>query len=894
MQRQTCRRWQVGTLEFTFRLPVIFSSFPPMRPFFLAFLSSLAVSCVSADEALRSHIEFFEKRIRPLLVERCVGCHGEKKQEGELRIDSRTQVLRDLVERGKPEESRLVQVLLYTEDDVQMPPKGKLRAQQISDVYAWIQSGAVWPAESKFGTADAFDSEAWRTHWAFQPIQDPPRPDFGEANWHPVDVFVRRRLHDKGVSASPLADGPVLVRRLSYAVTGLPPDAQDLAAAAAQQDEGGLFQWLVKYTDRLLASPQFGERWGRYWLDISRYADTRGYVFTADREYKEAWKFRDWVIRSLNEDMPYDEFLMRQIAGDQMPGNDDPAQLAAMGFLTLGRRFLNNRHDIIDDRIDVLTRGTMALTVTCARCHDHKFDPIPTADYYSLYGVFDSSQEPGNAPSALRLVDLPKPREPYIFVRGSAARRGDRVSRHFLTALSREAPQPFTQGSGRLELAKKIASRENPLTARVAVNRIWLRLFGRGLVDASSDFGVRTPEPTHPELLDHLSTWFVNHNWSRKALIRYILISYTFLQSSERRPDAEQVDPENRLLARMSRTRLDFEAFRDSLLQVSGQLSSQIGGTSVSITSQPFSNRRTVYARVDRQNLPGVFRTFDFASPDSHSSKRYQTTVPQQALFQFNSPFMLAQAQASSEQCSTSDPNAAVRELYELILLRLPTESEQKAAVNFLETATRLQPNNQMAAGWHYGYGELNDDQTGLQSFHHLPVFQKGAWQGGAKAPDKHLGWCSLRAKGGHPGHNTGLCAVRRWVADRDSQISIQSAAAHNLAKGDGVHLMIYAGQQTLAKEHLLNRRQQLNAGLKNSLTVKAGDVVDFVAFCGPSDSFDSFDWSIRINQSSNGRPVRQWDSQRDFSGIKSEGRVSPLAQLAQVLLMSNEFSFVD
>ncbi|MEO2028781.1 MAG: PSD1 and planctomycete cytochrome C domain-containing protein [Fuerstiella sp.] len=843
---------------------------------------------------------FFERHVRPLLVEKCVGCHGPDKQEGDIRLDSRDQVLigtdevAALVNPEQVDESRLLQVMLYSEDDVQMPPKAKLEASHIETVKKWIRDGAYWPETMDFGKAKAIDPDAWRKHWAFQPIADPSPPADAGQSTHPVDAFIGRRLRNQGVNPSPQADGRTLVRRMSVAIIGLPPDAKDLDAAAAISDPQQLTTWLNDYADRLLARPQFGERWARYWLDVSRYADTKGYVFTADREYKDAWRFREWVIKSLNSDMPYDEFLIRQLAGDRLPDNQDPQQLAAMGFLTLGRRFLNKTPDIIDDRIDVVSRGTMGLTVTCARCHDHKFDPIPMADYYGLYGVFDSSHEPQNEPSPLRLVDREKPREPVIFIRGSAGNRGDRVTRHFLTALSKGEPKPFTDGSGRLELARKIASPENPLTGRVAVNRIWLRLFGTGLVDSPSDFGVRTPPPSHPELLDHLATLFISHNWSRKAVVRHILTSQTWRQSSDPRPDVAEADPENRLLARMSRRRLNFEAFRDALLVVSGSLDQTVGGKSVDITKKPFTKRRAVYARIDRQNLPGTFRTFDFASPDSHVAQRFETTVPQQALFQLNNTFVMEQAESIAAQLTQdniSQPAATVGELFTMILQREPTEHEVAAATLFLTATAEMIPKSNSGVGWHYGWGEIQDDKTKVLRYEPLPACHENRWGGSDKLPDGKLGWCSLNREGGHTGRDLRHCPIRRWIADRDSSIRIRSFLKHSTDQGDGVHGHILFQDRSLGTAHVHNSGRELAT---EEFTVRAGESVDFVADCGANESHDSFTWKITIEQSVNGRQVRTWDSSAEFSSEAATSRLGAVAQLAQTLMLANEFMFVD
>ncbi|MCA9084411.1 MAG: PSD1 domain-containing protein [Planctomycetaceae bacterium] len=861
-------------------------------------LSLWPVSQTTADDAA----DFFETNVRPVLVERCVSCHGPDKQEGELRLDSRQQVFHGnetvgaLVKPGHPDESRLLQVILYSEDDVQMPPKAKLEQPQIDAIRHWIQAGAVWPEHGDFGKANAFDPNAWRQHWAFQPVTDPAPPQLaGDAKHHPIDAFVRSKLQQLSISPSPRAEGRVLVRRLAVALTGLPPAREDLEAAAALEGDP-LLQWLTGYADRLLSSPQFGERWARYWLDISRYADTKGYVFQEDREYKDAWQYREWVINAYNSDMPYDEFLSRQIAGDRFPDSSDPKQLAAMGFLTLGRRFLNNVHDIIDDRIDVLCRGTQALTVGCSRCHDHKYDPIPMADYYSLYGIFNSSDEPKNEPSTLRLVDLEKPREPVIFLRGNPASRGDRITRHFLTALSPPGePEAFTDGSGRLELARKITSKDNPLTARVAVNRIWLRLFGNGLVDSPSDFGVRTAPPSHPELLDHLSSYFMQHNWSRKQLIRYMVLSETWLQSSAPREDVFEQDPENRLLCRMPRRRLDFEAFRDSVLAASGDLDlTSIGGTSVDITAEPYTGRRTVYARIDRQNLPGVFRTFDFASPDSHSPKRFETTVPQQALFQMNHPFMMQRAESiAGRTLSTSgdSPEAVVRGLYSGILQREPDADELAASLSFLEASRSMAPPDVEGLGWQYGWGELSADKTAVAGFQRFPVFAQDRWSGGEKLPDAKLGWCMLNRDGGHTGHGLKFCAIRRWIADRDSTITITSSLHHGTDQGDGVHGHIICRGQSLGSVHAHHAERPLSVA---AIPVSAGESVDFVAESGANESHDSFRWKISIRQEVDGQVIRQWISDKDFSGGAARTRLKPVQQLAQTLFLTNEFMFVD
>lgn len=845
--------------------------------------------------------DFFEQRIRPMLLEKCIECHGPAKQENGVRLDRREDVLTGkagdvpLINLSAPDESRLLKVLHYADDDTQMPPSGKLMDVEIEYVRQWIAAGATWPVTSDLEGEARRRAERWREHWAFLP---PVMPDLSSVKEgeNPIDHFISTKLAANQLAMSAAAPSKVLIRRLSFALVGVPPELSDLAAADEAVASGSFDTWKTDYINRLLNSPQFGERWGRYWLDIARYADTKGYVFTEDREYPDAWKYREWVINALNSDMPYDEFLKRQLTADRMTGSDDPAQLAAMGYLTLGRRFLNNSHDIIDDRIDVVTRGMLGLTATCARCHDHKFDPIPTADYYSLYGVFASSDEPKNEPSPLRLVDRPNPVEPVIFQRGSPGNRGDKVPRRFLTALSPpDAPQ-FTDGSGRLELANSIASRTNPLTARVAVNRIWMHLFDRGLVDNPSDFGVRTDPPTHPEVLDFLAISFMDQGWSVKSLIRQIVTSKTWQQSSDRRPDAEAVDQENRLLARMNRTRLDFEAQRDAVLAVSGKLDPTVGGTSVDITKEVNSGRRTIYARIDRQNFPGLFRTFDVASPDATAARRFQTTVPQQALFQLNSPFIMNHAveiaTATESVATPQDRTTRMINLFKTILRREPTSAEIDEALSFVNQLASVHDATGGPFGWSYGYGTLNESQQSVTAFTPFPSIKDGTWQGGDKLPDEKLGWTSLNRRGGHPGGTPSLCAIRRWTADRDCRVFLNSVLAHSQDQGDGVRCRIVcSGRGILSDVTALNSTE---TGSVEAFEIKAGEFIDFVVDCRTNEAHDSFKSAIIITQFTGGKNQRVWRSQADFKDGPGEGQLDAWSQLAQALLLTNEFVFVD
>src|SRR5579885_560826 len=370
--------------------------------------------------------EFFEKRVRPVLVENCQACHGDKKQRGGLRLDSRAALLKGgengpAVAPGDPGKSRLIQAVRHA-GDLKMPPKKQLPAEAVEALAAWVKMGAPWPETPQAAQGDPLSPAAARDrHWAFRPVRKPVLPAVRHEGWvrTPVDRFILARLEEKGHRPAPPADRRTLLRRITFDLIGLPPTPEEVDAFLNDPSPDAY----EKVVDRLLASPHYGERWGRHWLDVARYADTKGYVFTDERRFPFSYTYRDWVIRSLNEDLPYDQFVLQQLAADQLlpltlssppaaggegrVGGDDKRSLAAMGFLTLGRRFLNNPHDIIDDRIDVVCRGLMGLTVACARCHDHKYDPISQKDYYALYGVFASSVEPKELPVLMEPTPSP-------------------------------------------------------------------------------------------------------------------------------------------------------------------------------------------------------------------------------------------------------------------------------------------------------------------------------------------------------------------------------------------------------------------------------------------------------------------------------------------------------
>ncbi len=726
-------------------------------------------------------IEFFEQKIRPVLADQCYKCHGPDKQKGELRVDSRAALLKGsdsgiVLVPGEPEKGTLIKSIRH-ETENHMPAKAeKMPDAEIAVFTEWVKMGAPWPENDKPASTNA---DRAKTHWAFQPINAPavPQPaDAGQWATSELDRFVLVKLEAKQLAPSPLASRYTLIRRASFTLTGLPPTAAEVGFF--EKDGDSTPAAFAKVVDRLLASPRYGEKWGRHWLDVARYADHRGYLAGNDsREYPFAYTYRDWVIRALNDDLPYDQFLIRQLAADLPGSGAAPDDLAALGFLTLGRRFLNDQNLIIDDRIDVAVRGTMALTVGCARCHDHKFDPVSAKDYYALYGVFASCNEekdPGKLPllpggkagaayekmraqreaelrefdaksakqltqqiqfatglpvvlpaesidSLLKdkfftrqlrddrrkieakmantelsdgapprahvLTDKAQPITPHVFIRGNPARQGEAVSRRFISFLGGEA-KPFTAtGSGRLDLAHAIVAKENPLTARVLVNRVWMYQFGVGLVRTPGDFGAKSDAPNEPELLDFLAAKFVADGWSLKKLQRTVMLSSTWMQTSDTRADGLALDPDNRLLWHQNRQRLTWESLHDSLLAASGELDETMYGRPVQIFTQPYPKRRAIYGYIDRQNLPATLRTFDFASPDLMNPQRAVTNVPQQALYMLNSPFIFARAASlveGAEYASSGIEPPQVQSLYSRVLSRPPTAEETAIALRYV------------------------------------------------------------------------------------------------------------------------------------------------------------------------------------------------------------------
>ena len=708
-------------------------------------------------------MEFFEAQVRPLLVNRCYECHSAKSDpvEGGLRLDSRIAWQRGgdsgtVIVPGKPAESRLLKAVLYQDPTLAMPPNNALSKREIEVLRKWIELGAPdsRTEEIESGIRE-IDMEAGRQFWSFQPIRDPPPPTVTNEAWvqMPVDRFVLARLEEQGLMPVNRASRRDLIRRASLDVLGLPPTLEEIECFVNDESSNA---W-PRLVDRLLASEHYGERWGRHWLDVARYADDQLRDEYFYRDLPHAWRYRDWVVQALNDDMPFDQFVLQQLAGDVLVDTYGPQATVATGFLALGMIYGDDggtpegiamaKAETLDDRVDTITRGLLGLTVSCARCHDHKFDPIPTTDYYSLAGVFHNLKYVEDAPlvtadiveqyqkacnridriteaiSAAKkasdtqnIADLTRELQettksaPEIYprahamiedgnsdlrvaLRGNLLKPGQIAPRHFLTVIAGDDPPRFSQGSGRLELAQAIVSPDNSLTARVIVNRIWQHYFGRGIVASSSNFGALGERPTHPQLLDWLASRLISAGWSLKSVHRQILLSSVYRLGTEFNQHNDKIDGSNLWLWRMNRRRLDIETQRDSLLHISGELDTRIGGP-----AEPdllASRRRTVYGAVRRDNKSDsdeLLRMFDFPNPRLSSSGRSSTTTAQQQLFSLNSRFVIERARAAGRRVSERSPESsddprfsnAVREVFLLVLGREPSIEESTLADEFI------------------------------------------------------------------------------------------------------------------------------------------------------------------------------------------------------------------
>lgn len=705
-----------------------------------------APSVLLADEIFSpEQIQFFETNIRPLLARHCYECHSEKSEElqGELRLDERATLLQGgksgaAVVPGDPEASLLISAVRY--ESLEMPPKRKLPARDVELITQWVRMGAPFPASADGRGAerlrDEFEiTDEDRKHWSYRPIARPDPPQVANRKWasSAIDLFVLRRLEAEGLAPNAPATKRELIRRAYFDLIGLPPTPEEIDQTVADPSP----QAWPKLIDNLLARPQYGERWGRHWLDVVRFAQTNGYEYDADKP--KAWRYRDYVIRAFNQDMPFDQFVVEQLAGDELEELTDDS-LTATGFYRLGvwdedaddKRAAE--FDGLDDMLSTIGQAFLGQTIGCARCHDHMFDPIAQKDYYRMLAFvrnvkyYDTTTDDNK--KATILSNLPSgngwaltvrehgrdPLATHLLIRGDAGTPSDEVHPAVLEVLRDAtddgpaelpaAPEGRSSSGRRSVLARWIASADNPLTARVITNRIWQHHFRQGIVRTPNDFGRAGLAPTHPALLDWLAAELIAGNWSIKQLHRTIMLSTTYQMSSRAEGPAAVHDPGNQLLWRQNLRRLDAEAIRDSVLAVGGQLNLEPGGRGVfprvargvvagqsrpgwgwDISSPEERRRRSVYIFVKRGVRVPMIESFDYVNTTSPLAVRTTTTVAPQALILLNSRFMTEQSAALAERIRNEagdDQTAQVQRLYRLAVGRSATEDELARAQQFL------------------------------------------------------------------------------------------------------------------------------------------------------------------------------------------------------------------
>ena len=779
-----------------------------------------------ASAGTAEELAFFESKIRPVLVEHCHECHSASSKiiQGGLLLDSRSGIRAGGdsgpgIVPGDQAQSLVLAAIRH--ETFEMPPDRKLPDSIIADFEAWVMRGAADPREQpseSVARKKGVDWEAARNHWAFRPIADPRPPAIDDPNgWveNPIDQFVLQTLSAEGMKPAPRVDKWTLIRRATFDLTGLPPTPEEVEAFLADPSPDAY----PRLIERLLQSPHYGERWGRHWLDVVRYADSNG--ADENHDLPTAWRYRDWVVRMFNRDLPFDQFVIQQLAGDMLPTPADEQEagdlLTATGMLVIGPKMLAEQDkdkmiiDIVDEQIDTVTRTLFGMTVACARCHDHKFDPISSEDYYALAGIFYSTKtmadrafvsnwmerplpsaeitakraeyqpkidaakaelataeqslaaaeekakqaaaasptpaadatgaqaeapadtaaettpaKPAQSdPEAIKAeieslkanvaklkehvdkvvkempafltvmaADEAEPKDLPVHIRGNhLALEKEVVLRRMPKLLSEVAPPPELpkDRSGRLELARWLTSIDHPLTARVLVNRVWMWHFGEALVRTPSNFGLQSQAPTHPELLDWLARQWAKEGWSLKQLHRLIMLSSTYQMASDVDPsvaaDYAAKDPENRLLHRQNRRRLEAEPIRDSVLAVGGGLDMTLGGRAPDTAAR----RRAVYLPINRAALYEMFSTFDYVETANHIEQRPTTTVPHQALFLLNSPLVHEQADRIARGIERHGDSSLARidSLFWLLYSRGASPAETQRALTFLEAARR-------------------------------------------------------------------------------------------------------------------------------------------------------------------------------------------------------------
>jgi hypothetical protein len=679
----------------------------------------------------------FERDIAPILKSRCLECHNSAEKSGGLDLSGSAGLSKGgesgpAIVPGRPDESHLIERIAAGE----MPPgkHGKARpltAEERGRLARWIAAGARWPQAR---TLDVFEStsdiRAGRDWWSLQPIRRPeiPMPPPGEHAENPIDAFILRGLKPHELSMAPTADRRTLIRRVSFDLVGLPPTFDEIEAFGAD----GSPDAYEKLIDRMLASPHYGERWGRFWLDVARYAETCGYE--RDQPKPHAWRYRDWVVRALNDDKPFDRFVLEQLAGDELPDRGE-ATVVATGFLRLGtwndepNDPQEYKYERLEDMVHATSSAFLGMTVKCARCHDHKFDPVRQADYYRMASAFWAGFiEPGprellGGPDAKALghdvlgwTDRGREVPPlHLLKKGEPNRPGPVVDPGHLSmlpALDRpwDPPPPGARTTERrLQLARWIADTRNPLPARVWVNRAWQHHFGEGLVRSPDNFGFTGEKPTHPRLLDWLASELIAGGWKTKPIHRLILLSRAYQQSTihPRQVAYARVDAGNRLWWHAERRRLDAEALRDRLLFVAGRLDlHRLGGPSflpkvsadalegLSMKEKAWTPspdheqlRRGVYVFAKRGLLPPLLTTFDLPDTTLPCGRRDVTLVAPQALALLNNEFVHAQSRELAGHITpgTADPKDRARRAWREVLGREPRVSELAAAIEHLE-----------------------------------------------------------------------------------------------------------------------------------------------------------------------------------------------------------------
>ncbi|QDT33142.1 DUF1549 domain-containing protein [Thalassoglobus polymorphus] len=762
----------------------------------------------NVQKANSAGIEFFESKIRPLLIDRCADCHGADLQEAELRLDTPGHLLAGgqsgpIVVAGKPDQSLLITAVGFKDEALQMPPDDKLTDAEIALLTKWVEMGAPAPNAELIASKQRipFDVDEARKHWSFQELKRPAVPEI-EGLSNPIDQFIYAKLEEKRLIPAPPATKRVLIRRAYLDLIGLPPTPEQIQAFLEDETP----EAFNKVVEDLLASPHYGERWGRHWLDVARYADSNG--LDENIAHGNAWRYRDYVIESFNSDKPYDQFVKEQLAGDLLEGPEETRyeRLIATGFLSLGPKVLAEADqtkmlmDIIDEQVDTTGRAFLGLTLGCARCHDHKFDPIRADDYYALAGIFKSTytmeslktiakwnehviatpeeleakkkhdaqvasiqsqldelkkkqtanstasaakpvvkvdatgekvveqpaaEKPEAEPSlAEQIKSLDKelkalkakapplsttmgvkeaePEDIPIHVRGSHRSLGRVVDRGVPLVLAKHDPGlKNPKQSGRLELANWMASSENPLTSRVWVNRVWRWHFGEGLSTSVDNFGFLGQEPSHPKLLDWLATEFIAKGWSTKELHRLIMSSKTYQMAAEHNAHNSTIDPANTYLSRANTQRMEAEIFRDSLLFVSAQLDTTMGGSLLHVKNREFifnhtskdntnydTTRRSIYLPVIRNNLYAPFSLFDYTDASVLNGDRETSTVAPQALYALNSDLVITASEKLAErllQQESDNPEQRVNVLFETTYGRTPTDSEISAVLEYVQ-----------------------------------------------------------------------------------------------------------------------------------------------------------------------------------------------------------------